>query len=123
MVRDYQNECESIQEIEGILEDLKKRDISKKELKQHRNRLSAQLCRELAKMELNFLKMMCINQQRHIRKLDKYVSEGSCYKCQPGNMNTDKANNNEFKNPANAPERDSATDSAQSRDEAAPQSS
>ena len=70
MIRVYQNKNESIQRLIGTLESLKQANISKKELKQHRNRVSAMLCRELAKLEVNFLKLMCIKQQRHIRKLE-----------------------------------------------------
>lgn len=61
MIREYQNSNEKIVELEDQLEDLKVQKITKKELQSQRNRLTAQLSRDRQKLEMNFLKTMCIN--------------------------------------------------------------
>ena len=46
MIKDYQNSNEKIIESEAALDELKSRNISKKELQSKRNRLTAQLSRD-----------------------------------------------------------------------------
>jgi hypothetical protein len=55
-VRNYQDTNPKIQQLEQELEDLKIRNISKKELQSERNRFTAQLSRDRQKLELNYLK-------------------------------------------------------------------
>lgn len=61
MVRDYQNSNDKIIESELALDELRTLDITKKELQGKRNRLTAQLSRDRQKLELSFLKAMCVN--------------------------------------------------------------
>lgn len=61
MIRDYQNSNLKILESEQALEELRSLKISKKELQSKRNRLTAQLSRDRQKLEMNFLKAMCVN--------------------------------------------------------------
>ena len=74
MIREYQNSNEKIVESENALEDLRAKNISKKELQSKRNRLTAQLSRDRQKLEMSFLKAMCVNYQRLLRRLDKKLS-------------------------------------------------
>ena len=67
LIKDYQKSDPKVQKIIATLDDLKNKNISKKELKRHRNRISALLCRELSKLEVNFLKFMCIRQQHYLQ--------------------------------------------------------
>jgi hypothetical protein len=55
-IRRYQDSNPKIQQLEHELEELKTRNISKKELQSERNRFTAQLSRDRQKLELNFLK-------------------------------------------------------------------
>ena len=75
MVRDYQNQNDKILELEEALEKLKSEKISKKELQSARNRFTAQLSRDRQKLEMNFLKAMCVNYQRLLRKLDHKLAD------------------------------------------------
>ena len=61
MIRDYQNQNVRILELEEQLDNLKLLKISKKELQSQRNRLTARLSRDRQKLEMNFLKAMCVN--------------------------------------------------------------
>jgi len=61
MFRDYQSQNEKIIETEQALEELKALKISKKELQGKRNKLTAQLSRDRQKLEMSFLKAMCVN--------------------------------------------------------------
>mmetsp|Transcript_8691 Transcript_8691/g.10738 ORF Transcript_8691/g.10738 Transcript_8691/m.10738 type:complete len:80 (+) Transcript_8691:1060-1299(+) len=54
---------------------LKTKNISKKELQSKRNRLTAQLSRDRQKLEMSFLKAMCVNYQRLLRRLDKKLCD------------------------------------------------
>ena len=74
MIRDYQNSNEKIIESERALDALRAKNISKKELQSKRNRLTAQLSRDRQKLEMSFLKAMCVNYQRLLRRLDKKLS-------------------------------------------------
>ena len=74
MIKDYQNSNEKIIESEAALDELKSRNISKKELQSKRNRLTAQLSRDRQKLEMSFLKAMCVNYQRLLRRLEKKMS-------------------------------------------------
>ena len=75
MIRDHQNENVKIVELEDMLDNLKSQKISKKELQSQRNRLTAQLSRDRQKLEMNFLKAMCVNYQRLLRKLDRKLAD------------------------------------------------
>jgi hypothetical protein len=75
MIRDYQNSNPKIIESEQALEDLRTLKISKKDLQSKRNRLTAQLSRDRQKLEMVFLKAMCVNYQRLLRRLDKKLSD------------------------------------------------
>ena len=75
LIKNYQKRDPKVQKIIATLEDIKSKDIPKKELKRHRNRISALLCRELSKLEVNFLKFMCIKQQQYLQQLDNALSE------------------------------------------------
>ena len=48
-------------ESEEALDQLRTLKISKKELQSKRNRLTAQLSRDRQKLEMSFLKAMCVN--------------------------------------------------------------
>ena len=73
MIKDYQNANDKIIESEKQLEDLRALNITKKELQSKRNRLTAQLSRDRQKLELTFLKAMCVNYQRLLRRLDRKI--------------------------------------------------
>ena len=90
MVRDYQNQNLKILELEEALDNLKSQKISKKELQSQRNRLTAQLSRDRQKLEMNFLKAMCVNYQRLLRKLDRKLAdqESLCSPCRQTLSNT-----------------------------------
>ena len=75
MIRDYQNSNSKILESEKSLEELRTLKISKKELQSKRNRLTAQLSRDRQKLEMNFLKVMCVNYQRLLRRLEKKLQD------------------------------------------------
>jgi len=74
MIRDYQNSNDKIIESEHALDELKTLSISKKELQSRRNRLTAQLSRDRQKLEMSFLKAMCVNYLRLMRRLDKKLA-------------------------------------------------
>ena len=61
MIREYQNTNSKIVESEQALNELRTLKISKKELQSKRNRLTAQLSRDRQKLEMGFLKAMCVN--------------------------------------------------------------
>lgn len=61
MIKNYQNSNPKIIESEAALDELRTRNISKKELQSKRNRLTAQLSRDRQKLEMNYLKAMCVN--------------------------------------------------------------
>ena len=77
MIRDYQNTNDKIVESERALDTLRAKNISKKELQSKRNRLTAQLSRDRQKLEMSFLKAMCVNYQRLLRRLDKKLSSNA----------------------------------------------
>ena len=77
MISSFQDKDLKIIEQEHALEELKTQNISKKELQSKRNRLLAQLHRDRQKLELSFLKTMCINYQRLLRRLDKKLANKS----------------------------------------------
>lgn len=74
MFREYQSTNEKIIESENALEQLKTLKISKKELQSKRNKVTAQLSRDRQKLEMSFLKAMCVNYQRLLRRLDKKLA-------------------------------------------------
>ena len=76
MIREFQNSNLKIMESEQALDELRTLKISKKELQGKRNRLTAQLSRDRQKLELSYLKAMCVNYLRLLRRLDKKLSEG-----------------------------------------------
>ena len=88
MIRDYQNQNPKIAELEEYLEDLKNKKISKKELQSERNRHTAQLSRDRQKLELAFLKAMCVNYQRLVRKLNKLADKESFSSCRKALLKT-----------------------------------
>ena len=90
MIRDYQNSNYKILESEQALEELRSLKISKKDLQSKRNRLTAQLSRDRQKLEMNFLKAMCVNYQRLLRKLDRKLAdqESLCSPCRQTLSNT-----------------------------------
>ena len=92
MIKEYQNSNEKIIESEADLNELRARNISKKELQSKRNRLTAQLSRDRQKLEVNFLKAMCVNYQRLLRRLEKKqngkASKPFCQACQSNIENT-----------------------------------
>jgi len=61
--------------LEDELDNLKSLKLTKRELQSKRNRLTAQLSRDRQKLELNFLKMQCINYQRLLRRLNKRLED------------------------------------------------
>ena len=61
MIRDYQNSNAKIIKSEQMLNELRTLKISKKELQSKRNRLTAQLSRDRQRLEMSFLKAMCVN--------------------------------------------------------------
>jgi hypothetical protein len=75
LIREYQNCNLKIIESEQALEELRTLNITKKELQGKRNRLTAQLSRDRQKLELGFLKAMCVNYQRLLRRLDKKLAD------------------------------------------------
>ena len=102
MIRDHQNENVKIVELEDMLDNLKSQKISKKELQSQRNRLTAQLSRDRQKLEMNFLKAMCVNYQRLLRKLDRKLAdkESFCPKCRQNLTNTMMHHKNNQANPS-----------------------
>jgi len=61
MIRDYQNSNSKIVASEQALDELRTLKITKKELQSKRNRFTAQLSRDRQKLEMTFLKAMCVN--------------------------------------------------------------
>ena len=74
MVNDHISSNKKIQDLEDALEDLKAQKLTKKELQSQRNKLTAQLSRDRIKLELIFLKTICLNYQRLLRKYDREIT-------------------------------------------------
>ena len=91
MIRDFQNTNSKIMESEDALDELRTLEISKKELQSKRNRLTAQLSRDRQRLEMTFLKAMCVNYQRLLRRLDRKLADKEtkpfCKPCH-GNLNS-----------------------------------
>ena len=74
MIKEFQDSDNKIIELEDALENLKAKKLSKKELQGQRNKLTAQLSRDRIKLELIFLKTICLNYQRLLRKYDREIT-------------------------------------------------
>ena len=83
MIEAYQNSDEKIINLENQLEALKNQNLTKKEILSQRNKLNAQISRDRKKLEESFMKSMCMNYQRLLRKLDQFANNTkNC--CQKG---------------------------------------
>lgn len=93
MIKEHQNTNHKIIESEQALDELRTLKISKKELQSKRNRLTAQLSRDRQKLEMSFLKAMCVNYQRLLRRLESKLVDDSqkepfCDSCRENLDNT-----------------------------------
>jgi len=75
MIHEYQDSNHRVRTLENELELLRSLKISKKELQSKRNKLTAQLSRDRQKLEMSFLKAMCINYLRLMRRLDTRLAD------------------------------------------------